>query len=481
MLSMMSSFIHGEEELQTPENTEAVQDPRSQTETERITTVRGILVLELRGDIVPKTCEHFRQLCTGECGHGYKGRVFECTSMEDGTQILMLTSANAGGSPERSFRAENFELKHNAAGTISVASNTDEFCITEGSSSSLDGQRVVVGRLVKGMEVVKEMMRVEQNSTTTAVDVGSQIKILACGEGQHRSGASAAGNARRNGHGGGGAAASTAAASTAAGGGIAEGGGGAREMEECQKDRDENRERMEGGGGVAVEEGAAARVLVLATVEAAADADAKDVTAAGVAGVAGAGVRAGVRAGAAGAGAGADVATAAGAGAGADVAAGGAAPHTAGAAPHTAPYTAAIDVPGVLNAIPGKPGQKGKKRGMNGSMPLSTVGLEQALEHAAGVVASTSESGPYWQGKGAGGSSSGIDDDADGASGKLTCPECRTVNTFALSTVQRLYVDAECIVCHTNTVEILLPTCSHASLCCECARKMMALSGSFQV
>ena len=73
----------------------------------------GRIVIELRKDVVPKTCENFRQLCTGECGKSYKNSKFHTVQrlfMAQGGDVLEDDNGvySIYGS---TFEDENFNLK----------------------------------------------------------------------------------------------------------------------------------------------------------------------------------------------------------------------------------------------------------------------------------------------------------------------------------------------------------------------------------
>ncbi|KAM7501389.1 hypothetical protein LguiB_000293 [Lonicera macranthoides] len=176
----------------------------------------GRIVIELFADIVPKTAENFRALCTGEKGIGvstgkslhFKGTKFHRIIKGFMAQVALyprdfssmntvgeMCSLYAGGDFSKEngtggesiyggkFADENFKLDHSEPGFLSMANggpntNGSQFFIIFKRQPHLDGKHVVFGKVLKGMEIVK---KIEQVGTGDGKPLGL-VKIVDCGE-----------------------------------------------------------------------------------------------------------------------------------------------------------------------------------------------------------------------------------------------------------------------------------------------------------
>merc|ERR1712086_37962 len=156
----------------------------------------GRIVIRLRYDVCPRTCENFRQLCTGEAGFGYRNSFFHrfvCSPYGGAAMIFQggdITTFDGRGGKSiygRVFPDENFILKHNERGMISSANsglntNGSQFFICTGKAHWLDGRHVVFAKLLSGFDVLDKIKQVGSKSGHLGGPPAKKVIVVDCGE-----------------------------------------------------------------------------------------------------------------------------------------------------------------------------------------------------------------------------------------------------------------------------------------------------------
>jgi peptidylprolyl isomerase len=153
----------------------------------------GRIVMELHNDVVPRTAENFRCLCTGEKGTGKSGKPlhFKSSGFHRIIPNFMLqggdfTRGNGTGGESiygEKFADENFKETHTGPGILSMANagphtNGSQFFLCTVKTEWLDGKHVVFGHVTEGLDIMKKIETMGSQSGKPS----TPVVIADCGQ-----------------------------------------------------------------------------------------------------------------------------------------------------------------------------------------------------------------------------------------------------------------------------------------------------------
>ena len=156
----------------------------------------GRIEIELFADVVPRTCENFRALCTGERGASatsgamlhFKGSAFHRVVTGFMCQGGDFTCGDGTGGESiygAPFADEDLTHRaHDAPFLLSMANsgadtNGSQFFITTAAAPHLDGKHVVFGAVSSGQMAVR---RIEMEGSADGATMESAVRIADCGQ-----------------------------------------------------------------------------------------------------------------------------------------------------------------------------------------------------------------------------------------------------------------------------------------------------------
>jgi len=155
----------------------------------------GRVILELFANKCPKTCDNFRQLCTGEGGLGtttekplhYKNSVFHRVIKDFMIQGGDFSNSNGTGGESvygGTFEDEDLTGKHDEPFLLSMANrgpntNGSQFFILTQPAPHLNGVHVVFGKVAVGQAIIKQIEGLPVDRKSRPL---SDVRVVNCGE-----------------------------------------------------------------------------------------------------------------------------------------------------------------------------------------------------------------------------------------------------------------------------------------------------------